>query len=139
MNAYARYLKAARLKNVTDPTSIFEVAASDPEINVKQLGQLAGELHHRHGFKLTKAQRDPLIDALLDAGMTPTKIANRIGCNPRTVARRQAAQVGVTEGLDKRSERDKTASPDLSPILSFYATGGGDDARAIRRMLWGGR
>ena len=136
---YARYLKAARRKNVADPASIFEVAASDPDLTAKQLGQLAGELHHRHGFKLTKAQRDPLIDALIDAGMSPTEIAKRIGCNPRTVSRRQAAQVGVTDRLNKRAEPDKTASRDLPPILSFDARGGGDDVRVIRRMLWGGR
>lgn len=115
MNAYPRYLKAAKRKTVIDPASIFEVAASDPDITARQIGQLAGELHHRHGFKLAKAQRDPLIDALLEEGMTPTEIANRIGCNPRTVARRLAEKVGVADGLDTGSERDKNGSADPYP------------------------
>jgi AraC-like DNA-binding protein len=85
---------------------------AERELTPTQLAQLVSELGERHGFKLSKRQRDPLIDNLLDAGINISRIADRLGCAPRTVARRQAAKVGSTNGFDKRGERDKTGARD---------------------------
>lgn len=110
---YRRYLRAAKRKHA-DPAAILEVAEAE-QLAPKQLAQIVGVLADRHGYKLPKGKRDPLLDSLLEAGMGAKSIADRLGCSPRTVARRQAAQVGVTDRTDKRGERDKTGSRDPRP------------------------
>ncbi|KAA0275393.1 MAG: hypothetical protein EDQ89_00225 [Acidobacteria bacterium] len=132
--AYRRYLRAARLKSA-DAEAIFATAKS--ELTARRLAELVAVLREHHGFKLRKVDRDALIDELLDLDLAPTKIAMIIGCHWRTVTRRAAPQVGVTEGLDKRCQRDKTAAREPMPILRFHAAGGGDDERLIRKMLRG--
>ena len=140
---YRLYLRAAKLKNA-DPSAIFESAATDPNLNAKQLGQLASVLGERHGYRLPKSMRDPLIDRLLEAGVKAQRISDLTGCHPRTVARRQAAQVGSTNGMDKRCRPDKTAARGVRvenrqsvaygpPIRSFDATSGWSVLRGGRQ------
>jgi hypothetical protein len=134
-DTYPRYLRAAKRKHA-DPEAIIEAAKAD--LSIRQQAQLVSVSVERHGYRLPKARRDPLIDALLEDGLGPQRISDLLGCAPRTVARRQPAQVGSANGLDKRPERDKTASRDQPPILSFSAAGGGSDVRLIQRVLRGG-
>jgi hypothetical protein len=135
-DTYRRYLRAAKLKHA-DPEAILDVA--EAELTPKQTAQLVSVLHDRHGYRLAKCRRDPLIDRLLEAELGPTRIADLLGCSPRTVARRQVAQVGSTDRLSMRCRPDKTEARDRFPILSFCAAGGGDDTRSILRVLRGGR
>ena len=140
-----QYSKAAKLKDA-DPKAIYETASD--ELNPRQLGELAWVLHAEHGYRLPKAERDPLIDRLLEDGLAHKKIAELLGCSPRTISRRQASQVGSINGLNKRFEGDKGGANDGKcasgdsdgygpPILSFDARGGGDDTRLIQDVLSG--
>jgi hypothetical protein len=131
-----QYLRAAKRKHV-DAEAIYDEARRD--LTPTALAHLVSVLHDRHGFKLGKADRDALIDDLLVAGVTPTKISVLIGCAARTVTRRAAEQVGSTDRLDKRGEVDKTASRDPWPILSFSASSGAVDDRPLLRVLHRGR
>jgi hypothetical protein len=70
---------------------------------------LVDALRERHDWTLTKRRRDPLIDALLDDGVRPRWIAERIGCHVRTVRRRAAARRPTPQNrMNKRSKVDKT-------------------------------
>lgn len=115
MSLYASYLQAAKRKHA-DAATIAATAAD--ELTAKQLAQLVSVLADRHGYKLPKARRDPLIDDLLAEGVQPVRIAELLGCHWRTVARRADRQVGVTDRLNKRCRRDKTGSRAALPILS---------------------
>ena len=131
-----RYLRAAKRRHA-DPAALFAAARS--ELSVEALAQLVRVLRDHHDFKLGKADRDALIDDLLGAGLTPTRISNLIGCTPRTVTRRATEQPGSTEGLNKRGEVDKSDARDPWPILSFSADSGARDERPIRRALSEGK
>jgi hypothetical protein len=114
------YLRAAQQRH-DDPEVIYETAASDGQ-TARQLGLLVSALRERHDWKLTKRQRDPLIDALLDAGVAPGWIAARIGCHVETVRRRTRARTATRRPtpqnrMDKRSKRNKTGSRVSLPIL----------------------
>jgi Homeodomain-like domain len=133
------YLRAAR-KKFGDPDAIFETAAG--ELEPRQLGRLADVLRETHpNWKLRKPQRDPLIDALLDAGWSAARISDRLGINRKTVYRRAknraaSSEGNPTDGLDKRSKCPKTGSRDGQPILSFFAHGcDPDEHRRILELL----
>jgi hypothetical protein len=130
------YLRAARRKHA-DPDAIFETAAS--ELEPDQLGRLVDALRDSHpAWRLRKAQRDPLVDSLLEAGWTQARISDRLGINRKTVQRRAengAATMQGTpqDGLDKRSECPNTEPRDALPVLSIAAHGG--DPEQQRRIL----
>ena len=147
MTALTPYLKAAKRKH-TDPDVIYETARENG-CTPKDLARLVSDLRERHPkWKLGKCHRDRLVDELLSSGATAARIADRLGCHPRTVARRAGAdaatsQVGVTDRINKRSKPDKTRGRVRSPILSFDASSGAlltsERLRAIRDALGVGR
>lgn len=127
MTGLSPYLRAAHRKH-GDPEAIFQTAAT--RLDAKQLARLVSDLRATHrDWKLHKRQRDPLIDDLLAIGVKAARIAEQLGCHPRTVARRVPADAEgfgptPTHRINKRAERDKTRVRAESPILSFDASSG---------------
>lgn len=122
-----RYLRAARRK-AGDPEAILQTAAG--ELEPRQLARLISALRETHEtWKVSRPLRDPLIDALLDAGFGPSQIAGWLGCNRKTVQRRTEARAEAleptpTNRMNKRSECPKIDPRVSLPILSFDASSG---------------
>jgi hypothetical protein len=140
------YLRAARRKH-GDPAVIFETAAL--RLEPRQLAQVVDALRERHpNWKLRKRDRDHLVEDLLLEGRSQTWIASKLGCAPRTVARRaEALSVGPTDRLNKGCQPDisggrvSLAAGSLGGLrtpLSFSAAGTPwPDHKAILEALEG--
>jgi hypothetical protein len=129
------FLRAAGRRQ-GDPEAIFETAAANG-FTPAQLVRVVDRLRETHpDWRPAKRDRDPLIDDLLAAGKSRTWIAERIGCHPRTVARRAAtSRPPTTDRMIKRSEVDKTRVRVSFPILSFDASSGAALTKAHQREL----
>jgi hypothetical protein len=133
-------LRAARRRHA-DPDALVETGMQEgvPVIQLLLLIERLRDSNPR--WRLPKRLRDPLIDALLDAGKPASTIATRIGCSRPTVAKRAEAIAATsrptpTDGLNKPSNCQVSGTCGCPSILSFFSHSGADmTADATREFL----
>ncbi len=114
--------KSMKRKNA-DPVSILAAAigAAVPAMTIACLLDTARDVH---AFRPSRKDRDSLIQYLLERDWPASKIAERVGCNEKTVRRVAATLRAHPEhGLNKGRNPDISGGPVSLPILSFSASG----------------